>query len=137
MLPAFMFPRYSGYAGYVGVVLHKEARKGHDRQYPDNPLILLDFEDGKDSFWLKVPTWDSFKGDPRRVLTHPDVVVMRLGRPLKLLKMSLLPCTFEPCKLDWKKRYSPSRGSVHNFGYLHHVLVCTERYFSRHGRRCL
>ena len=79
MLPAFMFPRYSGYAGYVGVVLHKEARKGHDRQYPDNPLILLDFEDGKDSFWLKVPTWDSFKGDPRRVLTHPDVVVMRLG----------------------------------------------------------
>ena len=80
MLPAWMFPGYVGYAGYVGKVLGKKALKTHDKDYPDNPLYVLDFEDGKDEFWLKVPTWPNFDGEePNRVLTNPDVIVMRLG----------------------------------------------------------
>lgn len=83
LIPAFMFPGYAGFAGYVGIVERKEALKSHNKgKYKDNPLYVLDFEDGKEPFYLKTPTWKDFKGtedDKQRVLTNPAVVVMKLG----------------------------------------------------------
>ena len=83
LIPGFMFPNYTGYAGYVGIVEKKEALKSHNKsKYKDNPLYVLDFKDGKDKFYLKTPTWKGFKGtddDKERVLTNPAVIVMKLG----------------------------------------------------------
>ena len=80
LIPAFMFPDYAGFAGYVGIVEKKKALKVHNKgPHKDNPCYVVRFHDGPDDFYLKTPTWKDFNGDAERVLTNPAVIVMKLG----------------------------------------------------------